>query len=253
MTARQAVTLTVTDHVAWITLADVARRNSLNPVLVEQLAQACAEVAANDEARVVVLRAEGPVFSAGGDIDSLGAPAQDPTAVYRGFRALESLAVPVLAAVHAPVIGAGVNFLLACDVIVAGRGATFDPRFLDVAIHPGGGHLWRMRQRVGEQGTAAMVIFGDPLTAAEAQERGLIWRCVDDDELAAVVGRLAARVVGRSPELVRRTKATLRVSRSLTDPRMAAEIEQVAQDWSQRQPAHGEAVARIRERLRSRT
>ncbi|GIH06706.1 enoyl-CoA hydratase [Rhizocola hellebori] len=252
MTERQAVTLTVVDHVATISLVDVARRNSLNLVLVEQLAAACAEAAANDEVRVAVLRAEGPVFSAGGDIDSLGAPADDPTAVYRGFRALEALTVPVLAAVHAPVIGAGVNFLLACDVIVAARSATFDPRFLDVAIHPGGGHLWRMRQRVGEQGTAAMVIFGDTLTAQEAQEQGLIWRCVDDGALSDLVARLASRVVARSPELVSRTKATLRVSRSLTDPAMAAEIEQVAQNWSMRQPAFTEAVRRLHERVRAR-
>ncbi len=252
MTERQAVTLSVANHVASITLVDVLRRNSLNPLLVEQLAAACAEVAADGEVRVAVLRAEGPVFSAGGDIDSLGAPADDPTAVYRGFRALEALTVPVLAAVHAPVIGAGVNFLLACDVIVAARGATFDPRFLDVAIHPGGGHLWRMRQRIGEQGTAAMVIFGDTLTAQEAQERGLIWRCVDDGALGEVVDRLAARVAARSPDLVRRTKATLRVTRSLTDPAMAAEIEQVAQDWSMRQPAFTEAVSRLHERIRSR-
>jgi len=251
MSQRRAVTLSVTDHVAWISLVDVARRNSLNPVLVSQLAQACAEAGADRDVRVVVLRADGPVFSAGGDIDSLGQPADDPTAVYRGFQALEALTVPVVAAVHAPAIGAGVNFLLACDVIVAARSATFDPRFLDVAIHPGGGHLWRMRQRVGEQATAAMVLFGDQLTAAEAQERGLIWRCVEDDQLLEVVGQLAARVVGRSPELVRRTKATLRLTRGLTDPRVAAEVEQVAQDWSMRQPAFADAVSRLHARIRA--
>jgi enoyl-CoA hydratase/carnithine racemase len=246
----EAVTLRVADHIAWITLADVRRRNSLNPTLVDQLASACAQAAQDPDVRVVVLRAEGPIFSAGGDLDSLGEPGRDIREVYRGFQALESLAVPVIAAVHAPVIGAGVNFILACDVVVAARSATFDPRFLDIGIHPGGGHLWRMRQRVGEQGTAALVLCGDVLTAEEAQERGLIWRCVEDAELLDVVGRLAAKVVSRSPEVVRRTKATLRIMRGLTDPKMAAEIEQIAQEWSMRQPAFTEAVARLRERIR---
>lgn len=253
MADREAVTVTVSDHVAWITLADVQRRNSLNPVLVGQLASACAQIARDADARVAVLRAEGPVFSAGGDLDSLGEPGRDIKEVYRGFQALESLAVPVIAAVHAPVIGAGVNFILACDVVVAARSATFDPRFLDVGIHPGGGHLWRMRQRIGEQGTAAMVLCGDVLTAEEAQVRGLIWRCVEDAELFDVVGRLAAKVVSRSPDLVRRTKATLRIMRALTDPKMAAEIEQLAQDWSMRQPAFTEALASLRERIRGRS
>ncbi|GGO82764.1 enoyl-CoA hydratase-related protein [Nonomuraea cavernae] len=252
MTERRAVTVTMEDHVAWITLDDVERRNSLNPVLVGQLAAACAEVRDDRDVRAVVLRARGPVFSAGGDIDALGVPAEDPTAVYAGFRALAGLPVPVLAAVHAPVIGAGVNFVLACDVVVAARSATFDPRFLDVAIHPGGGHLWRMEQRAGRQGTAAMVLFGDTVTAEEAERCGLVWRCVEDDDLLDVSRRLTARVAGRSPELVRRTKATMRLSRSLTDPRMAAELEQAAQDWSMRQPSFTEAVRRLRDLVRTR-
>ncbi|WP_055480010.1 enoyl-CoA hydratase-related protein [Sphaerimonospora mesophila] len=252
VTERQAVRLAVEEQIAWITLADVERRNSLNPVLVGQLAEACAEITRAREARAVVLRAEGPVFSAGGDLGSLGVPADDPTAVYRGFEALAGLPIPVLAAVHAPVIGAGVSFVLACDVVVAARSATFDPRFLDVAIHPGGGHMWRLEQRVGRQGVAAMVLFGDVLTAEEAELRGLVWRSVEDGELLDVVNRMAARAAGRSPELVRRTKATMRLSRALTDPVMAAEIEQIGQDWSVRQPAHAEAVARLRDRIRRR-
>ncbi|MFI6705063.1 enoyl-CoA hydratase-related protein [Nonomuraea sp. NPDC050478] len=247
---RKAVLVEVEDHVAWITLDDVRRRNSLNPVLVGQLAEACAGL--GRDVRAVVLRANGPVFSSGGDMDALGTPADDPTAVYRGFDALAALPVPVLAAVHAPMIGAGVSFALACDVVVAARSATFDPRFLDLAIHPGGGHLWRMEQRVGRQGTAAMVLFGDRLTAEEAERRGLIWRCVADGELMDTARRMAARVAGRSPDAVRRAKATMRLSRSLTDPRMAAGVEQIAQDWSMRQPAFTDAVAALRERVRRR-
>jgi enoyl-CoA hydratase len=244
------VVVEVADHVAWITLNDVPRRNSLNPALVGRLAEACETL--DRDVRAVVLRANGPVFSSGGDLDALGAPADDPAAVYRGFDALAALPMPVLAAVHAPMIGAGVSFALACDVVVAGRSATFDPRFLDLAIHPGGGHLWRMEQRVGRQGTAAMVLFGDALTAEEAERRGLIWRCVEDDELMDVARRMAARVAGRSPDAVRRAKATMRLSRSITGPRMAAEIEQIAQDWSMRQPDFHEAVSKLRERLRRR-
>ncbi|MFG1945861.1 enoyl-CoA hydratase-related protein [Nonomuraea sp. NPDC048826] len=245
---RRAVVVDVADHVAWITLDDVRRRNSLNPVLVRQLAEACAGL--GEDVRAVVLRANGPVFSSGGDMDALLTPADDPTAVYRGFDALAALPMPVLAAVHAPMIGAGVSFALACDVVVAARSATFDPRFLDLAIHPGGGHLWRMEQRVGRQGAAAMVLFGDKLTAEEAERRGLVWRCVEDDELMDVARRMAARVAGRSPEAVRRAKATMRLSRSLTQPRMAADLEQIAQDWSMRRPAFTDAVAALRDRVR---
>jgi enoyl-CoA hydratase len=250
MATRTAVTLSIADRVAWITLVDVGRRNSTNEVLVEQLTNACAAVAADREVRAVVLKADGPVFSAGGDLDSLGTTPADSTAVYRGFRALAGLAVPTLAAVHGPVIGAGVNFILPCDVVVAAHRATFDPRFLDLAIHPGGGHLWRLEQRIGRQGAAALILFGESITAAEAANCGLIWKCVPDDELLPVVTAMAVRAARRPTELVRRTKSVLSLSRALTDPAMAASIEQDAQDWSMRQPEHADAVRRVRERVR---
>ena len=250
MATRTAVTLSVEERVAWITLVDVGRRNSTNEVLVEQLTQACAAVRDDRGVHAVVLRAEGPVFSAGGDLDSLGTRPADPTAVYRGFAALAALPVPTLAAVHGPTIGAGVNFILPCDVVVAGRSATFDPRFLDLAIHPGGGHLWRLEQRLGRQGAAALILFGESISAAEAQRCGLIWKCVADDDLLEVVSAMAARAAGRPRELVRRTKSVLSLSRALTEPAMAASLEQVAQDWSVRQPDHAEAVRRVRDGVR---
>lgn len=250
MAERTAVTLSVEDGVAWITLTDTGRRNSLNPVLVDQLAAACAVVRADRDVRAAVLRADGPVFSAGGDLDALGTTPDDPTAVYRGFEALAALPVPTLAAVHAPAIGAGVSFALACDVIVAGHAARFDPRFLDLAIHPGGGHLWRLEQRVGRQGAAALVLFGEAVTGEEAARLGLVWRCVPDEDLPALVSAMAARAAGRPAGLVRRTKSVLALGRALTDPAEAAGIEQLAQDWSVRQPEHIEAVRRVRERVR---
>jgi enoyl-CoA hydratase/carnithine racemase len=66
-------------------------------------------------------------------------------------RALADAPVPTLAVVDGPAIGAGVNFALACDVVITTPRAIFDPRFIDVGMHPGGGHLWRLQHRVGPQ------------------------------------------------------------------------------------------------------
>ena len=71
---------------------------------------------------------------------------------HAAFDALRSAAVPTIAVVTGAAIGAGVNLPLACDIVVAGTSARFDPRFLDVGIHPGGGHLFLLQQRVGRQG-----------------------------------------------------------------------------------------------------
>jgi enoyl-CoA hydratase len=160
--------------------------------------------------------------------------------------------VPTIALVTGPAVGAGVNLALACDVIVAGESARFDPRFLDVGIHPGGGHLWRLTERVGPQGAAALSLLGDTLTGPEAAARGLAWRCVPDAEGLDLALSFARRAAGRSPELVQRTKRTLRESRPLTDPVAASALELEAQEWSVRQPHFARTVERIRTQLRAR-
>ena len=106
-------------------------------------------------AGAVVLTAEPPVFCAGGSLDALLSRDVPLAASYDGFLALANAPVPTIAAIDVAAIGAGVNLPLACDVILAAPSARFDPRWLDVGIHPGGGHLWRLFQRVGTQGAAA--------------------------------------------------------------------------------------------------
>ena len=183
----------IADGIAWITLNDPARRNCVSARMSLDLAAVCEELADDPAVRVAVITGAGPAFSSGGDIESLTRPGRHPLEVlYRGFSAVASLPVPVLAAVNGPAVGAGMNFALACDVIVAGSSARFDPRFLDVGIHPGGGHLWRLQQLAGHQAAAAMVIFGESLTAGQAERLGLVWRVVADDELAGAARELPA-------------------------------------------------------------
>src|ERR1700739_165688 len=164
------------DGVAVLTLADPGKRNALSHRRSEDLAAAVGSVLSAG-ARAIVLDAEPPVFCAGGSLDELLERARPLSETYAGFLALAEAPVPTIAAVAGPAIGAGVNLPLACDVVIAGEGARFDPRFLDVGIHPGGGHLWRLVQRIGVQGAAALSLLGDTLTGAEAQARGLAWRC----------------------------------------------------------------------------
>jgi enoyl-CoA hydratase len=91
--------------------------------------------------------------------------------------------IPTIAVVDGAVVGAGVNLPLACDVVLVSPDARFDPRFLDVGIHPGGGHLQLLRERVGRQGAAAWSLCGDQLTGEDAVTAGLAWRCLPSDEL----------------------------------------------------------------------
>ncbi|HEY3736964.1 MAG TPA: enoyl-CoA hydratase-related protein [Jatrophihabitans sp.] len=253
MTSSELVRTEIVDGIATITMADVGRRNSVTPDLSLAVEAASEALALNFDVKVAVLASATPAFSAGGDIDSLSKPSGQLGVLYKGFNAIAKLNVPTIAAVNGPAVGAGVNFALACDVIVAAESARFDPRFLDIGIHPGGGHLWRMNDRVGRQATVAMVIMGEALSGREAVERGLAWSCVPDDELTNEVNRLAKRAAGRSGELVRRTKSSLNAEAAITNLRDAADLEEVAQAWSMTRPAYKQGVAALQARLAARS
>jgi enoyl-CoA hydratase len=234
--------------VASVELDAATRANALDKQMSDELASEVDQVVA-DGARVIVLSARGPVFCAGGSLPGLLAPQHPLSALYAGVEALTGCPVPTIALVDGPAVGAGVTLALACDVIICTPRARFDPRFLDLAIHPGGGHLWRLAGRIGVQGAAALVLLGDELDGNDAATTGLAWRCLPREQAKGLVDRLAERVAKRSPELVRCTKRALRETASLPNAVEAAAVELAAQEWSVAQPDHRRAVEALAARL----
>ena len=94
------------------------------------------------------------------------------------------------------------NLALGCDVRIAARRAKFDTRFMQLGLHPGGGHTWMLRRIAGPQVTMAAVLFGEVLDGEEAARVGLALRCVDDDELLPAAQAMAARAASAPRELV---------------------------------------------------
>jgi enoyl-CoA hydratase len=237
------------DGVGVVWLDDPGHRNVLSRAMSDALAAAVSSVL-DAGARAIVLAASPPVFCAGGSVDDLLDPPGPLSEAYAGLHALADCPVPTIAAVGGAAIGAGVSLPLVCDVVIVSDEARFDPRFLDVAIHPGGGHLWHLIHRVGRQGAAAMVLCGDVLAGEDAVRAGMAWRCVPHDELLETATTFAARAASRSPDLVVRTKDTLQRTSGLTDRRDAERLELEAQEWSVAQPAHLSAVKVLRDRVR---
>jgi enoyl-CoA hydratase len=245
------VVSSVSHGVGHIHLNDADHRNVLSKDMSDSIAAAVAEVLQADVG-AIVLTAAPPVFCAGGSLDSLLSREHPLAAAYAGQDALAAAPVPTIAAVSGPAIGAGCNLPLACDVILVTPAASFDPRFLDVGIHPGGGHLWRMRQRVGDQGAIAMTLCGDSLDGIEAAAAGLAWRCVSPDDLDTTAMRLATRAAERSRPLLLRAKQSLRESALAPDLATAAAIELEAQEWSVEQPDFAASVQRIKAAIAAR-
>ena len=239
--------------VATITLDDPAHRNALSFDMTQAIAAAVGTVLADDSVGAIVVTATAPVFSAGGSLDDLLTPRATLEEIYRGFESIAEAPVPTIAAVGGPAIGAGVNVALACDVIVCSPAARFDPRFLDIGIHPGGGVLWRLRERIGRQATAALVLCGESLDGEGAARSGLAWRCVPDDELLPVAHALAARAAGRPRAVVRRTKQTLDEAAAVTDGAGATAIEIEHQRSSMQDPVFLERVEQLRRKVEGRS
>ncbi|MEQ8718602.1 MAG: enoyl-CoA hydratase-related protein [Acidimicrobiales bacterium] len=243
----------ITDRVATITLNDPDRRNAVNLAMNGELIEELDRIESENLAGAVVVTGAGSAFSAGADLnDLLDAMDHDEVRrIYGGFLRLANCGLPTIAAVNGPAVGAGMNLALACDVIVAGRSARFDSRFVQIGLHPGGGHIWRLAGRCGTQAAAAMVLFGQTLDGAEAERVGLAWRCVDDDALLTESTAIAAKSAGFPTELVRRAKRTLDDCREITEAGQAVEMEAEPQAWSMGQPEFSALVAKLRSQISS--
>lgn len=245
------VHLELTDRVAVLTLDDPRRRNSLSVELGAELAEAMEQCEADDRCGAVVVTGAPPAFCAGADLSQLGESRRDGLLqIYDGFLHVARSPMPTVAAVNGPAVGAGMNLALACDLRLAGTSARFDTRFLDLGIHPGGGHTWMFRHVAGEQATMATVLFGQTLDGHDAERAGLVWRCVDDEELLDTAVAVASRAAEAPTELARRVKRTIRDMAGVEDHAAAVERELVDQLWSMEQPAFEERLAALQARIK---
>ena len=243
----------IDDGVAVVTLDAPDRRNALTLPMVDEIAAALDTVEADPTVGALVVTGTAPAFCAGADLSHLGSSQRDGLLrIYDGFLRIGRSPLPSIAAVNGAAVGAGVNLALVCDVIVSGASARFDTRFLQLGIHPGGGHTWMLQRRVGPQAAAAMVLFGRILDGPAAARAGLAWDCVPDDELLATCRGMAATAAAAPRELVSRIRTTMRDVQEIDDHPAAVERELDPQVWSINQPAFQEKLAAMQRRISSR-
>ena len=211
--------------VALVTLNRPAALNAFTRQLHHDLWAALDRAEANANIRAVVFTGAGRGFCAGADLNAgdLGdSPLNRPDpgiSIEQTFnptaRRLQNLRMPTLAAVNGVAAGAGMSFVLTCDIAIAASGASFIQAFSKIGLVPDAGSTWFLPQRLGMPRALALAMTGDKLMAAQAKEWGLVWD-VADDCLAASLG-LAQRLAAMPTQALVATRQLMRdaCSRSL--------------------------------------
>ncbi len=243
----------VRDGVALLTLNDPDKRNAINLAMNDEICDTMERLENSGDARAIIVTGAGKGFCAGADLgDLLAARERDNIhEIYRGFLRIAHSPLPTIAAVNGAAVGAGMNMALACDVIVAAEGARFDSRFLQIGIHPGGGHSWRLKHKTSDQVVRAMVLFGEVLSGARAADIGLAWKCVPDADLLPECIAMASRAAGYPPRLTRITKHGLAGLHTITTSPDAVEHEVGPQVASMSSPEFQQLVQALRDQISS--
>ena len=233
-----------------LTLNAPERRNALDWPLLDELAAAVRAVAADQDARALVVTGAGKGFCAGANLSNLFGDLDRPTdqmrehlmKVYASFLGIRDLTIPTIAAVNGAAIGAGMNVALACDVIVAGPHAGFGPTFAEIGLHPGGGCSWMLAERIGRGRTTAALLSGAVIGADEAARIGLADQQSDDPLDAAL--DLARLYAGREPKLMADIKQSVRIA-ATSDLATSLAFESRAQAESMRNERFREFMQRF--------
>ena len=236
-----------------LTMSQPETRNALTGnTAVDELVEACSAIRLDTSIRVVVLTAEGPVFSSGGNVkDMLRFQNQKllPETIREEYRngiqrlprALYNLDVPVICAINGPAIGAGLDLTCMCDIRIASEKATFAESLVKVGIVPGDGGAWLLPRAVGMSKAAEMAFTGDSLSAQEALACGLVSRVVAPEKLMEEALKLATKIAANPGGVLRMTKRLLREGeRSTLDSLL--EISAGYQAIAHMTPDHHEAV-----------
>lgn len=215
----QSIEVGFDQGVAWLTFNRPDRLNSFTTSMHAEIREVLNRVQVSTEVRALVITGNGRGFCAGQDLADLDLGALGDV-VERDYNPLlntiTTLNIPVIAAVNGVAAGAAANMALACDIVIAARSAKFIQSFNHVGLVPDGGGTWTLPRLVGMARATALCMTGEPVSAEQAENWGMIWRCVDDEQLHAEVTALAHRLANQATVALGYTKMLLRASQTHT-------------------------------------
>jgi enoyl-CoA hydratase/carnithine racemase len=216
-------------HVRHLVLDRAEKRNALNAALMLAIRDAAREAADDPDVRCVVLRGDGPCFSAGVDVFEL-AGMGDQRALLRPFRrvcieaanALEEMKKPVVASIHGPCLGLGAELALACDLRVMSDDVQFGLPETKLGLIPDVGGSSRLPAIAGLGNAKELIMTGRTIGAGECHRIGIANRVAPTGQLAQVTEELVEELLAAAPLAVGLSKGVLD---GVAKPTLAASLE----------------------------
>jgi methylglutaconyl-CoA hydratase len=210
----QTITVEVSARrIATVLLNRPERGNAFDQVMLDELGQAFATLAAGEEARIVVLRGSGRHFCTGADLAARAAAPESPTqgaTAHLSLRdvlaGLDSLPKPTLAVIHGAAVGGGAAFAACCDMVIAADSAFFSIPEVRVGMPPLGVAPFLVRA-IGHRSFRRYGLSGERITAAEALRLGLVHQTCAADALDETLAGIADEFLQGAPGAISALKS----------------------------------------------
>jgi enoyl-CoA hydratase len=244
------------DATAWFTLNRAKELNSLSPDLLRVLDFGLTEMLADQSVRVIVFTGAGPAFCAGADLKFLESlPDHERDEATAAFLLTATTLIsriaaspkPTIAAVNGTAVGGGLELLLACDIIVAVRGAPIGDGHANYGLLPGAGSSIRLPRRIGIGRAKQLLFTGELLPAERLAEFGLVNEVVELVELHARAAAIATAIAAKSPIGLSRMKQIVEHAFDMSESAGLA-LEQALSNLHTTSFDRSEGLAAFRER-----
>src|SRR5579864_3282536 len=241
----------VSDGVQTIVLNQAEKLNALSAAMVREFTQAVRAAERDDTVRALVITGAGKGFCSGADTSEFGEGFEPGDSLRNSINPLitrlHALEKPVLAAINGVAAGAGLSLALACDLRFAAESARFVLAFIRLGLVPDAGLFYFLPRLIGPGKTLELAWTGDPLTANEAYELGMLNKVLPDSDVLPHTQELAARLA-RGP-----VKATGLIKRAVNQAHelpleRVLNLEASYQTITSRDPNFAEGLAAFREK-----
>lgn len=241
----ETITIERNGRLAIISLNRPKSMNAMDDVMLRELAN-CFEALHNDSTiQVLILKGEGKVFSAGGDIKAMVAGSFDIAKIMvdveRMVKAFYSLPMVTIAAVHGAAAGLGFSLALATDIIIAEEESKLAMNFIGIGLVPDGAGHFFMKERLGVPKAQQMIWAGEVLDGVTAEKIGLVDEVVPNGSAVEQAGQLAQRLL-HSPLLSMIETKKILHTQKLAELNSILEMESIAQTKMRSTSDHLEGI-----------